>query len=148
MNSGTKCKDWDQIRSKNAGDPEPASAWPLIVLSTSTRDGMIITPNQTCCRGKRTIKGCELLSAILPSLCWQNEIRTDILGYVVVQVENRHRRYRRVLGTLHVRTGDIDIRELDMLNLFWEPGITDIQKSRNLFHGDLLTATVMKCTHS
>ncbi len=29
--------------------------------------------------------------------------------------------------------GEIDIRKIDLLNLFWEPGITDIQESRFLF---------------
>ena len=29
--------------------------------------------------------------------------------------------------------GDVAVRQLDLLNLFWEPGITDIQDSRNLF---------------
>ena len=30
--------------------------------------------------------------------------------------------------------GDISIVPIDLLNLFWEPGVTDIQKSTNLFH--------------
>ena len=34
--------------------------------------------------------------------------------------------------------GDVDIRKIDLINLFWEPGITDIQESRNLFHADLV----------
>ena len=29
--------------------------------------------------------------------------------------------------------GDIDIRRVDLLNLFWEPGVRDIQESPNLF---------------
>ncbi len=29
--------------------------------------------------------------------------------------------------------GDIDIRRVDPLNIFWEPGVTDIQESPNLF---------------
>jgi hypothetical protein len=33
--------------------------------------------------------------------------------------------------------GDIAISKVDLLNLFWEPGITDIQNSRNLFHVEL-----------
>ena len=33
--------------------------------------------------------------------------------------------------------GDIEIRRLDLLSLFWEPGIRDIQKSRNVFHVEL-----------
>jgi hypothetical protein len=34
--------------------------------------------------------------------------------------------------------GDIDIRFVDILNLFWEPGITDLQMSRNLFNVSLI----------
>lgn len=33
--------------------------------------------------------------------------------------------------------GDISINQVDLLNLFWEPGITDIQKSPNLFYVSL-----------
>lgn len=29
--------------------------------------------------------------------------------------------------------GDIDIKPIDILNIFWEPGITDIKKSRHVF---------------
>ena len=29
--------------------------------------------------------------------------------------------------------GDIDIRRIDPLNIFWEPGVSDIQESANLF---------------
>ena len=34
--------------------------------------------------------------------------------------------------------GDITIRKVDIINLFWESGITDIQRSRNFFHVDLM----------
>ncbi|MBR5903718.1 MAG: hypothetical protein IKZ15_05745, partial [Clostridia bacterium] len=34
--------------------------------------------------------------------------------------------------------GDIDVKEIDLLKIFWEPGITDIQKSANLFIVDLI----------
>ena len=30
--------------------------------------------------------------------------------------------------------GDIDIKKVNILNLYWEPGITDIQDSRNVFY--------------
>lgn len=33
--------------------------------------------------------------------------------------------------------GDITITPIDLLNLFWEPGINDIQKSQHLFHAKL-----------
>ncbi len=34
--------------------------------------------------------------------------------------------------------GDISIRKINLLNLFWEPGVTDIQDSRNVFHVALM----------
>lgn len=33
--------------------------------------------------------------------------------------------------------GDISIRPVNVLNLFWEPGVTDIQKSQNVFYLEL-----------
>ena len=35
--------------------------------------------------------------------------------------------------TLENGVGDVDIRRVDILNLFWEPGVRDIQESPNLF---------------
>ena len=39
--------------------------------------------------------------------------------------------------------GDISIRKIDLLNLFWESGITDIQQSRNVFHVELVDNEVL-----
>ena len=40
--------------------------------------------------------------------------------------------------------GDIAIQEIDLLKLFWEPGITDIQKSRNLFIVELVDEDLLE----
>nr|DAF66955.1 MAG TPA: Portal protein, Peptidoglycan hydrolase gp4, portal, tailspike, adhesin, VIRAL.5A [Caudoviricetes sp.] len=40
--------------------------------------------------------------------------------------------------------GDIDIQKIDLLNLFWEPGITDIQRSRNLFIVELVDEALLR----
>ncbi len=34
--------------------------------------------------------------------------------------------------------GDISIRSMDVLNLFWEPGVTDIQESEHFFCTELV----------
>lgn len=34
--------------------------------------------------------------------------------------------------------GEIDVKCIDILNIFWEPGVRDIQKSRNVFTVDLV----------
>ena len=40
--------------------------------------------------------------------------------------------------------GDVSVKEIDILNLFWEPGVTDIQKSKNLFYTELVDNDVLK----
>ena len=40
--------------------------------------------------------------------------------------------------------GDIAIGRVDLLNLFWEPGITDIQKSKYLFHTEWVDTDEIK----
>ena len=40
--------------------------------------------------------------------------------------------------------GDITIRKVNMLNLFWEPGICDLQDSQNVFHVALMDNDVLE----
>lgn len=43
--------------------------------------------------------------------------------------------------------GDVRVPRVDALNLFWEPGIEDIQQSKNLFHVQLVDHDVLKETY-
>lgn len=43
--------------------------------------------------------------------------------------------------------GDIDIQRVDLLSIFWEPGITDIQKSRYMFHVELQDNEVLEAMY-
>ena len=40
--------------------------------------------------------------------------------------------------------GDVSIRRMDLLNLFWEPGVTDIQDSANFFSTELVSHEVLE----
>ena len=67
----------------------------------------------------------------------EEPVQADVLVGVVVQAQVRVRGVRRVLGRWEARrAGDISIRRMDLLNLFWEPGVTDVQDSEHFFlHG-------------
>jgi hypothetical protein len=39
------------------------------------------------------------------------------------------------------------VRDIDLLKLFWEPGVTDIQQSRHLFVGDYVDEDILKETY-
>lgn len=47
----------------------------------------------------------------------------------------------------HNGLGDIDIRAINILNLFWEPGVRDIQQSRNVFNVELVDEDVLHATY-
>lgn len=40
--------------------------------------------------------------------------------------------------------GDISVQKVNILNLFWEPGVTNLQDSKNLFHVALMDNDVIK----
>lgn len=44
----------------------------------------------------------------------------------------------------HNGLGDIAINEVDILNLFWEPGIKDIQKSAMVFHVEMMDKELLR----
>ena len=43
--------------------------------------------------------------------------------------------------------GDVNVRELDILNVFWEPGVTDIQDSKELFIVSLWDIQTLSATY-
>lgn len=137
-----KLRHWERIRAKkaNPGDPEPASAWLLNCIANKHADAMDNYPAPSVLpREQGDEADAELLSAILPVVLEQNgfeQTYSDMWWYKLKSGTG-------VTGVFwnpmkNNGLGDIDIRALDLLNLFWEPGITDIQKSRHLFHVDLV----------
>ena len=76
----------------------------------------------------------RLLSAILPCILEQNRFEKTYDAAMWQKLKTGTAAYRVIwdpdkLGGL----GDISIQKVDLLNLFWEPGITDLQDSRYLF---------------
>ncbi len=136
-----KLRHWEQMRMKKTpGDPEPASAWLLNSIMNKHADAMDNYPEPAVLPREASDRAdAEMLSAIMPVVLEQNEYE---------QTYSDGWWYKLKTGTgvtgvfwapgKHGGLGDIDIRCLDLLNLFWEPGITDIQKSQNLFHVDLM----------
>ncbi len=142
-----KLRHWDLIkRSTNQGDPEPASAWLLNVIMNKHADAMDNFPAPNVLPRERSDElDAKLLSSILPVVLEQNDFEqaySDMWWYKLKTGTG-------VYGVFwdsgkNNGLGDIDIRDIDILNLFWEPGISDIQKSRNLFHVELVDIDLIK----
>ena len=137
-----RLRHWDRIRgrTRRAGDPEPASAWLLNSIANKHADAMDNFPAPNVLpREEGDKQDAEMLSDILPVVLERNDyeqVYSDIWWYKLKQGTGVHGVFwdnRKDNGL-----GDIAIRKIDLLNLFWEPGISDIQRSRNLFHVELM----------
>ena len=78
------------------------------------------------------------LSAIVPCILEQNQFETVWSDAMWQKCKTGTACYKILWdpGKL-CGLGDISIRRVNLLNLYWEPGVTDIQKSRYFFHTEL-----------
>jgi hypothetical protein len=135
-----KLRHWDVIRNGNATDrAEPTSAWLFNSIMNKHADMMDNYPEPNVLpRVQDDEQDAQTLSSILPVIFERNNYE---------QTYNDASWYKLKHGVvakgvfwnkeLEEGMGDVDIKYIDILNVFWEPGITDIQDSRNLFVVDL-----------
>lgn len=133
-------------KNPNPGDPRPTSAWLFNCISNKHADAMDNYPEPNVLpREEGDKQDAEILTDILPVILGQNGFEQTYSNMWWYKLKTG----TGVMGVFWDTTknnglGDIDIRELDLLNLFWEPGITDIQKSRNIFHVDLVDRDLLE----
>lgn len=132
-----KLRHWDVVRGNNApGErPEPVSAWLFNSINNKHADIMDNYPEPNVLpREQMDEADADTLSSILPVVFERNryeETYSDAGWYKL-----KHGVAAKGVfwnNELEEGMGDIDITFIDLLNIFWEPGITDIQDSRNLF---------------
>ena len=134
-----KLRHWEQMSGGSPGDPKPASAWLVNVVLNRHADAVDNYPEPNCLpRAADDADEAAKLSKILPVIlkqngfeqtysdCWWYKLKAGTACYGVFWD-----------GAKLNGLGDISIRKVDILNLFWEPGVTDIQQSRHLFHVEL-----------
>ena len=117
------------------GGFQSASGWLHNVIVSKHADAMEAYPEPSILpREPGDREEARLLSAILPCILEQNRFEKTYADAMWQKLKTGTACYRVVwdpdrLGGL----GDIRIDRVDLLNLFWEPGVRDIQDSRYLF---------------
>ncbi|MBP3554000.1 MAG: hypothetical protein J6K63_00015 [Clostridia bacterium] len=133
-----KLRHWECMRQEKT-DVEPTSAWLFNCIANKHADAMDNFPSPNVLPREEGDKAeAEMLSSILPVILDGTDFEE-----IFSDVQN----YKLKMGTgvygcfwdtsMWSGIGDIRISKIDLINLFWEPGITDIQKSRHLFHVEL-----------
>ena len=133
-----KLRHWECMRDKKQ-QVQPTSAWLFNSLANKHADAMDNFPSPNILPREEGDKAeAEMLSSIIPVILEQNDFEET---YDNVQ-DYRLKSGTGVYGIFWDNEkmnglGDISILKADLINLFWEPGITDIQRSRHLFHVEL-----------
>ena len=140
-----KLRHWDHIREQGTTALQTKSAWLVNVLLSKHADAIDAYPEPACLpRAADDEEEAALLSRVVPVILAQN----DFAG---VWSDNWWKKLKAGVAFYGVfwdreklnGLGDISITRVDPLNLYWEPGITDLQRSRNLFHVELADNDVL-----
>lgn len=132
-----KLRQWRQFADKGeAEDERPASGWLFNVIMGKHADAIAAYPGPSIRpREPQDEQEARMLSSIIPCILEQNdfeEVYSDTCWQKMKQGTGIWGVYwdQEKLGGL----GDIAIRPVNVLNLFWEPGVADIQDSQNVFY--------------
>ena len=134
-----KLRHWECMRKKETNQVEPSSGWLFNSIANKHADAMDNFPSPNVLPREEGDKGeAEMLSSILPVILEQNDFEEtydNVWDYKLKAGTGIYGVFwdKEKMNGL----GDISIRKVDIINVFWESGITDIQMSRNFFHVEL-----------
>ena len=140
-----KMRQWNYMNNGN-DDFKPATAWLWSCIQSRYSDAMDSYP--TCNFQPRQADDkveAIKLSAIVPVILEQNryeDVYSDIVWYTLKHGGSVQGIFWD--GSKHNGIGDICIKKIDFINLFWEPGITDIQESQNVFNTELVPNNILE----
>lgn len=115
------------------------SGWLHNVIVSKHADAMEAYPEPNILPRESGDRGeAQKLSAIIPCVLEQNKFEETYDDVMWQKTKTGTGAYKVVWDKHKLNgLGDISIERANLLNLYWEPGITDIQKSRFFFHTEL-----------
>ena len=130
-----KLRHWECLRREKS-DVQPVSGWLFNAIANKHADAMDNFPSPNILpREEQDMAEAKMLSAIVPVVLERSDFE---------EVYDRVWDYKLISGTgiygvfwdksKQGGLGDIAISKVDILSLFWQSGITDIQQSKNVFH--------------
>ena len=139
-----KLRHWEQMEKEgqggNSGDPQPASGWLVNCILSKHADAMDCYPAPTVLpREPDDRQEAQRLSRILPVVLKKNQFKRTYSSAWWYKLKSGCAVYGVFWdGTKLGGLSDISVKRMDLLNLFWEPGVTDIQDSAHFFSTELV----------
>lgn len=141
-----KLRQWRFDNTGDENDFTPASAWLWSCIQSRYSDAMDSYP--TCNlkpRQQDDKQEAKMLSDIIPVVMEQNryeETYSDIVWYMLKQGGAVQGIFWD--GQKNGGLGDVTIKKIDFMNLFWESGIANIQESENVFNTELVSNKIIE----
>lgn len=149
-----KLRQWEYLRNKQkeahkVNQVEPSSAWLLNSIANKHASAMDNFPSANILpREEGDKEEAKMLSSILPVVLDQCNFEDTYSQVMDDKIESGTGVYGVFWDpSKHNGIGDIDISCVDLINLFWESGITDIQESRNVFYVTLQDNDILEETY-
>ena len=128
------------------GGFKSVSGWLHNVIVSKHADAMESYPEPNILPREEEDKGEAVqLSAIVPCILEQNQFESTYSDAMWQKLKTGTGAYKVVwdAGKLN-GLGDICVECVNLLNIYWEPGVTDIQKSRYFFHTELWDKDILE----
>ena len=142
-----KMQHWPMMQKEQKKDDiRPASAWLFNSIINKHADIMDNFPEALILPRERSDEAtAKTLSSVIPVILQQNEyeqVYSDI-GWYKLKTGSSAQSICWDNTKLN-GLGDISIKKCDIINLFWQSGITDIQDSANVFYVTLVDNDELK----
>lgn len=128
------------------GGFKSVSGWLHNVITSKHADVMEAYPEPNILPREEGDKGeARMLSAIVPCILEQNRFEATYSDVAWQKLKTGTGVYKVIWdkGKLN-GLGDIGVERVNLLNIYWEPGVTDIQRSRYFFHTELYDKDVLE----
>lgn len=139
-------RHWNVIKEHGTTKLQTKSAWLVNVVLSKHADAMDAIPEPNCLpRAADDQEEARKLSKVLPvildnadfaeawSTSWWKKLKCGLAVYGVFWDKE-----------MHNGLGDVAIRAIDPLKIYWQPGITKLQDSRNLFLLEMVDNEVLE----
>lgn len=123
-----------------------SSAWLHNVITSKHADAIEAYPEPNILPREEGDKAeAKMLSSIVPCILEQNDFE-EVYNHAMWSKMKFGTAAYKVVWDKHIAggLGDIRVDKINLLNVYWEPGIEDIQKSRYIFQTELVDKDILR----
>lgn len=131
-----KLRHWNKIRKDITKTIEPTSAWLFNSIMNKLADYSDNFPEPNIrARTQADVQEAERIKNMLPMILEYNDFEKTYMETSLAKIKHG----TSITGVFwNSDKDDIDIKPIDALSIYWEPGVKDIQNSRNVFTVELV----------